>query len=75
VGFSIGPLFDALGAQLVTKRNLGIHSPFFTDALMDLVKSGAVSNRQKRSQSRKMPGFIPPMGLRSSWPGSTEIRW
>jgi acyl-CoA hydrolase/RimJ/RimL family protein N-acetyltransferase len=47
VGFSIGPLFDALGAQLVNKRNLGIHTPFFTDALMDLVKSGAVTNRQK----------------------------
>ncbi|MBN1652895.1 MAG: GNAT family N-acetyltransferase [Deltaproteobacteria bacterium] len=47
IGFSIGPLFEALGPQLVHKRNLGIHSPFFTDALMDLVKSGAVSNRYK----------------------------
>jgi RimJ/RimL family protein N-acetyltransferase len=32
---------------MVHKRNLGIHSPFFTDALMDLVKSGAVTNRRK----------------------------
>jgi len=45
--FSIGPLFEALGRQLVNKKDLGIHSPFFTDALMDLVKSGAVSNRYK----------------------------
>ena len=29
------------------KKNLGVHSPFFTDALMDLVKSGAITNRRK----------------------------
>jgi acyl-CoA hydrolase len=45
--FSVGPLFEALGKQLVNKKNLGVHSPFFTDALMDLVKSGAVTNRYK----------------------------
>ena len=47
LGFSIGPLFEALGKHLANKRNLGIHSPFVTDALMDLIKSGAVSNRHK----------------------------
>lgn len=47
IAFSIGPLFDALGRHLAYKRHLGIHTPFFTDALMDLVKSGAVSNRNK----------------------------
>ncbi len=47
IGFSIGPLFEALSRHLVHRRNLGIHSPFFTDALMDLVKSGAVTNRYK----------------------------
>ncbi len=45
--YSIGPLYDALARHLVHKRNLGVHSPFFTDALMDLVKSGAVTNRYK----------------------------
>ena len=45
--FTIGPLFEALGRRLAGRRNLGIHSPFFTDALMDLVKSGAVTNRTK----------------------------
>ena len=48
LSFSIGPLYEALARHLVQKRNLGIHSPFFTDALMDLVRSGAVSNRNKR---------------------------
>lgn len=48
ISFSIGPLYEALARHLVQKRNLGIHTPFFTDALMDLVKSGAVTNRNKR---------------------------
>jgi len=48
LSFSIGPLYEALARHLFQKRNLGIHSPFFTDALMDLVRSGAVSNRNKR---------------------------
>ena len=45
--FTIGPVYEALGRRLSGRRNLGIHSPFFTDALMDLVKSGAVTNRTK----------------------------
>jgi acyl-CoA hydrolase/RimJ/RimL family protein N-acetyltransferase len=47
IAFSEGSLFEALGRHLVHKRHLGIHSPFFTDAVMDLVKSGAVTNRRK----------------------------
>jgi len=47
IAFTIGDLFDALARHLVHKRHLGIHSPFFTDALMELVKSGAVTNRRK----------------------------
>ena len=40
-------LFEGLCRLLANKRHLGIHSPYFTDALMDLVKSGAVSNYKK----------------------------
>ncbi|MFO8082889.1 MAG: GNAT family N-acetyltransferase [Desulfobacterales bacterium] len=47
LSFSIDPLFEALGKFLVDKRNLGVHSPVFTDALMELVRSGAVTNRNK----------------------------
>lgn len=47
IAFSIGPLYEAVAAKLTAKRHLGIHSPFFSDALMDLVKSGAVSNWHK----------------------------
>jgi acyl-CoA hydrolase/GNAT superfamily N-acetyltransferase len=45
--FSIGPIFEALSIYLAKKKHLGIHSPFFTDPLMDLVRSGAVTNRKK----------------------------
>ena len=53
IAFSIGPLFEAVGRALTRKRHLGIHSPFFSDALMDLVKSGAVTNRYKELFKRK----------------------
>ncbi|NNL77695.1 MAG: GNAT family N-acetyltransferase, partial [Desulfobacterales bacterium] len=33
LAFSLGPLFEALSRHLVRKHNLGIHTPFFTDAL------------------------------------------
>jgi acyl-CoA hydrolase len=45
--FHTGPLYEALGRHLTGKRHLGIHSAYFTDALMDLVKSGAVTNYRK----------------------------
>jgi acyl-CoA hydrolase/RimJ/RimL family protein N-acetyltransferase len=47
LAFSIGPVYEALGKHLGRKRNLGIHTPFLTDAAMDLVQSGAVTNRRK----------------------------
>jgi len=53
ISFSIGPLFEALSRHLSKKRDLGIHSPFFTDALMDLMKSGAVTNRKKETWQGK----------------------
>lgn len=40
-------LFEALCRELGEKRHLGIHTPYFTDALMDLVNMGAVSNYKK----------------------------
>lgn len=47
IGFSIGPLYEALAKHLIHKKNLGIHTPFFCDNMMDLVKSGAVTNQYK----------------------------
>ena len=47
INFFTGSLCEALSRHLTRKRDLGIHSSYFTDALMDLVKSGAVSNYRK----------------------------
>ncbi len=47
VSFYSGALFEALGRHLSHKRDLGVHTYFFTDPLMDLVKCGAVTNRRK----------------------------
>ncbi|MFW6335175.1 MAG: GNAT family N-acetyltransferase [Desulfosalsimonas sp.] len=47
IAFSIGPLYEALANHLQSKRDLSIHTPIFTDAAMDLVKSGAVTNRNR----------------------------
>ena len=47
ISFFFSALFEALGRHLAAKRHLGIHSAYFTDALMDLVNSGAVTNYRK----------------------------
>jgi acyl-CoA hydrolase len=59
LSFSTGPLFEALGKLLIHKRHIGIHSPVFTDALMELVRSGAVTNR-KKGVFRENPWFHMP---------------
>jgi acyl-CoA hydrolase/RimJ/RimL family protein N-acetyltransferase len=53
LAFSLGPLFEAVARALRRKKHLGIHSPFFSDAPMDLMKSGAVTNRYKELFRRK----------------------
>jgi acyl-CoA hydrolase/RimJ/RimL family protein N-acetyltransferase len=47
ISFYSGALFEALGRHLCSKRDLGVHTFFFTDPLMDLVKCGAVTNKKK----------------------------
>jgi acyl-CoA hydrolase/GNAT superfamily N-acetyltransferase len=47
ISFLVGPLFEALGHHLDKKRHLGIHTPYFSDAMMNLVKSGTVTNYRK----------------------------
>lgn len=47
ISFYSGALFEALGKHLAKKKNLGVHTFFFTDPLMDLVKCGAVTNKKK----------------------------
>jgi acyl-CoA hydrolase len=44
----IGAIPDAVLARLHNKHDLGIHTEMFSDGLVDLVASGAVTNRLKR---------------------------
>lgn len=53
IGYIFGPLFEALVEPLSRKKDLGIHSLIMTDALMELIESGAVSNRLKRFFTNK----------------------
>jgi len=47
LSFATGSLFEALAPYLKNKKNLSIHSLFITDPLMDLIRSGAVTNKFK----------------------------
>ncbi len=47
INYSHGPMFEALVPFLSDKKDLGIHSLYFTDALAELVNSGAVTNHRK----------------------------
>jgi len=49
LGFSVGPLYEALSRHLTHKKDLGIHTPFFFDSMMDLVKCGTVTNKYKKN--------------------------
>jgi 4-hydroxybutyrate CoA-transferase len=44
----IGAIPDAVLARLGDKRDLGIHTEMFSDRLVDLIDTGAVTNRMKQ---------------------------
>lgn len=47
VQYGVGSLPDAIAAALASKRDLGMHSGSFADSFVDLIESGAVSNKYK----------------------------
>jgi acyl-CoA hydrolase len=50
----IGAIPDAVLARLHDRRDLGVHTEMFSDRMVDLVRSGAVTNRYKAVS----PGLI-----------------
>ncbi|HMP15532.1 MAG TPA: acetyl-CoA hydrolase/transferase C-terminal domain-containing protein [Gemmatales bacterium] len=50
----IGGIPDAVLARLKNKQHLGIHTEMFSDRLIDLVQSGAVTNRRKAVYSHRI---------------------
>lgn len=55
----IGGIPDAVLARLRTKHDLGIHTEMFSDGVVDLVASGAVTNRLKAvAPGRLVTSFV-----------------
>jgi acyl-CoA hydrolase len=47
IQFGVGRTPDAVLRKLVDKRDLGVHSGLISDALVDLIETGVVTNRRK----------------------------
>lgn len=47
IQLGIGALPDAIARNLMTKKNLGVHSETLTEAMMDLVEAGVINNSLK----------------------------
>jgi 4-hydroxybutyrate CoA-transferase len=54
IQMGIGAIPGAVGACLVNKRDLGVHTEMFTDVMVDLVESGAVNGSRKELDRGKI---------------------
>jgi len=54
IQMGIGAIPAAVGLQLRGKRDLGVHTELFTDVLVDLIESGAVTGRAKEVNRGKV---------------------
>lgn len=48
IQLGIGAIPDAVGAALMSKKDLGIHTEMFTSSMVDLLESGAANNSKKQ---------------------------
>ncbi len=54
IQLGIGGIPNAVATELKKKKNLGIHTEMFTDGMVELYLSGAVTNREKTLMPGKM---------------------
>lgn len=54
IQLGIGGIPNAVASELVTKKDLGIHTEMFTDGMVDLYNAGAISGSLKTLMPRKM---------------------
>ena len=55
----IGAIPDAVLARLGNKHDLGVHTEMFSDGIIDLVESGAITNRRKHvHRGRIVTSFV-----------------
>ncbi len=53
IQLGLGHGADAVIAALAAKRDLGVHTQYFTDGIMQLMNAGAVTNRRKTAHEGK----------------------
>ena len=54
IQMGIGALPNALAAQLVNHRNLGLHTEMFADGLLKLIKAGVINGQHKKIDQGKI---------------------
>lgn len=54
IQLGIGGIPNAVSAELMDKKDLGIHTEMFTDGMVDLFKAGVVTNKKKTLLPGKM---------------------
>ncbi|WP_408955082.1 acetyl-CoA hydrolase/transferase family protein [Natroniella sp. ANB-PHB2] len=54
IQLGIGGIPNAVAAELLDKKDLGIHTEMFTDGMVDLYNAGAVNNKKKTLMPEKM---------------------
>ncbi|RDU36692.1 4-hydroxybutyrate--acetyl-CoA CoA transferase [Neobacillus piezotolerans] len=54
IQLGIGGIPNAVSAELMNKKDLGIHTEMFTDGMVDLFEAGVITGRKKTLQPGKM---------------------
>ncbi len=59
IQMGIGGIPSAVGAALVDKRDLGVHTEMFTDVVVDLVERGVINgSRKERNRGKIVAAFF-----------------
>ena len=59
IQMGIGAIPSAVGAALVDKRDLGVHTELFTDVVVDLVERGVINgSRKERNRGKIVAAFL-----------------
>ena len=59
IQMGIGGIPSAVGAALIDKRDLGVHTEMFTDVVVDLVERGVINgSRKERNRGKIVAAFL-----------------
>jgi acyl-CoA hydrolase len=59
IQMGIGAIPAAVGAALIDKRDLGVHTEMFTDTVVDLVQAGVINgSRKERNRGKIVAAFM-----------------